>query len=308
MDSPSDGLPLQEGAPGNGRGARLIDRLTLVALCIMAALPFVAITLQFSFWWSVLFIVIVRWQFLIQHVDSHRPLVRSSVGRFGVDYLLQLSSPMAPVLFRYSHVQVHHRFNNTTDDWTGPFSYRGTSFPSKSVGLPRYLSTFLPRIWVNGIRAARSGIIPRRRAVVGLGVFVAAFTTIGVFAWWAPARVAAFIGAPMLVIWFGSCLANWAHHSRATYETPLRSAVNNPRLTSTALGFNIGYHAAHHASPGAHWLSLPRIHLRMCEREGGYPGLWRRSTRDSVRLLRRGRIDAAAADRVASSKQSLDCV
>jgi fatty acid desaturase len=127
----------------------------------------------------------------------------------------------------------------------GPIAYM------MEVGLTAY-----PRAFVVGAK------YPKKRRV-----FVAMFLiSVGI----AAAAVAyrplpgfiIFVVAPIISL-FGTAWATHDHHSGKVTKDPML-ATNNilNRAYNIATG-NLGYHTAHHVSPGVHWSRLPALHDTM---------------------------------------------
>jgi fatty acid desaturase len=176
-----------------------------------------------------------------------------------IDTLFQFISPVPPLLFRYSHLAIHHRFTNRPPDWTSPFAYHGASFPMRPVSLSRYIFTFTARIWIRGLAAVVAGVFQRGaliKSLISWSIFAGLSAKLGQRD---TARYVLFVLLPWLTMWFGAPYANYLHHSNVSYETPLHDANNNRRWSSLLLGFNIGLHVAHHIYPFSHWTDLTSL-------------------------------------------------
>jgi fatty acid desaturase len=79
----------------------------------------------------------------------------------------------------------------------------------------------------------------------------------------APACTAIFIGIPWLATAIFLPISNWLQHDGSTYESAATSANVNLGFFSRRVGFNVGYHSAHHVRPAAHWTKLPELHDRL---------------------------------------------
>jgi fatty acid desaturase len=75
-----------------------------------------------------------------------------------------------------------------------------------------------------------------------------------------PWKFVLFFLLPWIVVMFAMGRNNYAHHFGCPMTTAYDSAKVNLRLYSRFLGFNIGYHVAHHLKPGLHWSLLPQYH------------------------------------------------
>jgi fatty acid desaturase len=208
-------------------------------------------------WSIVLLPLALRWVGIIQHNHTHVPLFRSRTLNRPVDIALTLVSAVPQPLYRHLHVDVHHRFLNTPEDWTGPYSRSDTSFPERPVPFWQYCLTTTGRCWRRGMptvwRRERTALficcLPVAALLIGLTIA-------------SPVHAAVFLLVPWIVTTVFLPATNWMQHVGCTYESPSSSANVNFGLLHGVLAFNIGYHSAHHVRPGAHWTKLPRLHAR----------------------------------------------
>jgi fatty acid desaturase len=177
-----------------------------------------------------------------------------------------LQTGMPAELYRIHHVLIHHKLNNRPEDWTGPFSFKGTTFPSRPVGLLKYVVTFIPRAWTRSLRVLKTGgSVRRRRTTFALTVLVLYHSLLLATA---PEYLACIV-APSVALFLLTPLANWLHHSSCSYSTWDTSAHTSLVVLNRKLGFNIGYHATHHRSPSTHWSDIPSLHDRFLAEEKG---------------------------------------
>ncbi|MGA8724279.1 MAG: fatty acid desaturase [Acidimicrobiales bacterium] len=209
-------------------------------------------------WSMVLLPLALRWVGIIQHNHTHVPLFRVRSLNRVVDASLTFISAVPQPLYRHLHVDVHHRFENSPEDWTGPFYRDGTSFPGRPVSFRRYCLTTTGRCWRRGIPSVW------RREPVALTVccIPAAVLLIGL-AIASPERAALFLLVPWAATTVFLPATNWMQHVGCTYDAPSDSANVNFGVMHGALAFNIGYHSAHHVRPAAHWSKLPDLHARL---------------------------------------------
>jgi fatty acid desaturase len=199
--------------------------------------------------WSIVVLPFaLRWVGIIQHNHTHVPIFRHRALNRAVDVALTFASSVPQPLYRHLHVDVHHRFENTAEDWTGPFYRAGTSFPDLPVSFRRYCLTTTWRCWRRGIPT----VWQRQRSALLVCCVPAA----------SPVRVAVFVLVPWAATTVFLPATNWMQHAGCTYESPSSSANVNFGLLHGVLAFNICYHSAHHVRPGAHWSRLPDLHTR----------------------------------------------
>jgi len=65
---------------------------------------------------------------------------------------------------------------------------------------------------------------------------------------------------PWIVTYWHLAKANWLQHVNCDYDSLYTTAMNDFNIDSRKLGFNIGYHTAHHWFPGLHWSLLEEFH------------------------------------------------
>jgi fatty acid desaturase len=163
-------------------------------------------------------------------------------------------------LYRHIHLDIHHRYEHGPEDWTGPFSYAGTVYPDRPVALWRYLAVFTVRGWRRGIPPVWHDAKTRRDLLVCTVPIVASGAVLGVLD---PVGTALFVGFPWVATSVFLPLSNWLQHDGCTFDCAATVGTLNRGLFSQGIGFNIGFHAAHHARPAAHWSKLPALHERL---------------------------------------------
>lgn len=209
-------------------------------------------------WSIVLLPFALRWVGIVQHNHTHIPVFRRRAFNRMVDVALTFISAVPQPLYRHLHVEVHHRFLNTPEDWTGPFFRTGTSFPDRPVPFWQYCLTTTGRCWRRGIPATWR----RERRALLLCCMPVAALLLGLAAA-SPSRFALFVLVPWVATAVFLPATNWMQHAGCSYESPSSSANVNFGPLHGLLAFNIGYHAAHHVRPSAHWTKLPDLHARL---------------------------------------------
>ena len=200
-------------------------------------------------------IVAVRWSALVQHNHSHLTLFRRRWANRLLDLSLGPVTGMPMELYREAHTRVHHPFAGTPQDWTQPTEVvDGLADQARPLTRRRNVCLFLPRAAVLGSAAirqdpAKTRLLRGEWAVVG--AVVALPLLLG-----SPLRL-----VPLALLWVVvavvSADANFKHHDGyLAADEPTEYANDSFSLLHTTLGFNIGYHAAHHRRPNAHWSKL----------------------------------------------------
>ncbi len=240
----------------DARRATQADRCVLGMVVTILGIQVWLALIDASWWLLIPMIVALRWQHLAEHTHVHRPLVHKPLGRRIVDFGLVMSTAVPVDIYYTHHVATHHRYNNSADDWTSPFAYASASFPDQPVPLLRYVASFPYRSWIFSIRDLRA-TSGRGDLCGSVLVLLAGSATIFMAS---PTGFLKFFLVPWLALYFLAPVANWLHHYNCLYEDWQSSANSKLSLLNRSIGLNIGYHAAHHVYPDAHWSELPLLH------------------------------------------------
>ncbi len=74
-----------------------------------------------------------------------------------------------------------------------------------------------------------------------------------------------FVVTPMLTLLHTSWVT-YEHHAGLDTDVPMHASRNRINALYNFLSMNLGYHTAHHVSPGLHWSRLPILHARISDR------------------------------------------
>lgn len=208
--------------------------------------------------WFVALMVALRWSHLIEHNHVHMSMFHSARLSEFFGWVLGCSTGLPLEMYRVHHVETHHQYENGPEDWTSPFEYGdGTSSLPRPMTFSRYVLSFPLRGWTNSLR-----ILWRRKGTEQYNAWLRSLAILVLFGgaltlgdsrsfliWYV---------TPWIAYSFGAGAANWRHHDS---EDPLSMSPgtnDNFGLFSRRLGFNIGYHSAHHLYPDTHWSELPQ--------------------------------------------------
>ena len=203
-------------------------------------------------------LALVRWTALVQHNQSHVTLFRHRWANRLLDVTLGTVTGTPMELYREAHARTHHPHTGTPLDWTQPTAVRdGKAVQERPLSHWRYLWVFAPRGWVLGCAAVRRDGA-RTRSLVVEGAVMAALVAVPLVIG-SPLRLLPVVGMWGLVA-LGSAHANFDHHDGYLAADDRPDFANNTYSPlHTVLGFNIGYHTAHHRRPSAHWSKLPAL-------------------------------------------------
>lgn len=148
-----------------------------------------------------------------------------------------------------------------------------------------YVATFVPRSWFRlTLPVIRSKRL-RKRLIGEVAVTVCAIALLLAIA--PLGRVLLVLGGSWAGIAIALPLNNWKHHRGCANTTVDNSAWTVLRWSTGRAGFFIGYHAAHHLRPGAHWTELPSVHSTIFEAATKRP-----TCDDGQEAVRTGRMPA----------------
>jgi beta-carotene hydroxylase len=164
-------------------------------------------------------------------------------------------------LWKYAHVNVHHRRLASGSDWTLP--RKGTDGRREgffSFCLGHWPWRYAREMWCE-LRSPSVSPATRRRAARETAIFALLFVApfsidveAALWLWLLPAWIAnVLVMGPGMVAQHADCKVEGGQGSLAHSNT-FRSRLFN------ALMFNIGFHAEHHTYPHVHWSELPRLH------------------------------------------------
>lgn len=195
----------------------------------------------------------------IAHHHAHRSMWRHRSANRATDIVLSAVIGVPMFVFPASHIRTHHRGLTRGTDTTHP-SRLGTD--NHFLGMLAHplrvlpivgpdLATFIAR----GIRrpSTRALVIAQIAAPIALAAVLVA---IDPYRWAMTVLIPQLIGIHVLLA------ANYFQHAHTeptapfTHSRSFTGAVNY-------VWFNIGYHAAHHEWPRAHWSELPALHARL---------------------------------------------
>lgn len=215
-------------------------------------------------------VVALRWTALVQHNHSHLSLFRSPLANRLVDLTVGSVTGMPMELYREAHARTHHRYLGTPEDWTQPTEVRdGRAVLSQPMSRWRYVAAFAPRGWALGWASLRQDrALVRRLVGEGLGTAVLLVPALLVGS---PARLLVVV-ALWVVVSAVSADSNYKHHDGYLGSArPDEFANDSFSPLHTSLGFNIGYHTAHHGRPNAHWSKLPGLWAKAQESTARQP-------------------------------------
>ena len=218
-------------------------------------------------------VVAVRWAALVQHNHSHLGLFRRAQANRLLELSLGTVTGMPMELYREAHTRTHHRHTGTPQDWTQPTEVvDGEADQSRPLSRLRNVCVFVPRAAVLGWAGIRRHPEQTRR-LGGEAAAVAALVALPLVLG-APLRM-----VPVALLWLAVAIvsadANRKHHDGyLVADEPTEFANDSSSPLHTTLGFNIGYHTAHHRRPSAHWSKLASLSATAAA-PAPRPGPWR---------------------------------
>ncbi len=246
-----------------------IDVLSILAVFVAVGSQLAGYLLGWSALTLIPIILAVRQLHLVEHNHVHLPIFWWRPLNEGFGWLCYLSNGAPLEFYEECHANNHHRYTQRFDgeqrDWSSTFGFEGTRYPDRPVGRWYYALTFFAltwlHCWIEVLR--RPGSRLARRALVST-VVVGGATAFLI--WRDPQAWLIFFGVPWAVVYLFMGLNNYGHHHECAMTTPYDSSINDLRFSYRAVGFNIGYHVAHHIKPTMHWSQLPGFNARIADK------------------------------------------
>lgn len=227
-----------------------------------------AVIFQFSaYWykwpWYSLFplLILLRAAHLVEHNHAHLPIFKNNFLNEAIGWLMFLNCGIPLQSYREQHVKAHHHGLGTSDDWTSPWSYQGAIFPTKPINKVYYYSVFM----ITSI--FQCAVIYLKKPLSKSTIyFVVSTIVVSVamtwLAWHDTISFFIYYLLPWVITYIHLAIANWKHHVNCEYSSVYTTSMNDFNIDSCKLGFNIGYHTAHHWYPTLHWSLLEEFHHR----------------------------------------------
>jgi fatty acid desaturase len=238
-----------------------VDLISVLVVFLALGVQFAAYHFSWPWYAEIGVLLLMRQAQLVEHNHAHLPIFKNHWLNEFFGWGLFLNGGIPLEMYRYQHVKVHHGFFGTSQDWTSPFNYQGCKSPNKPVNLFYYLATYsLLSICESVNFFVRN---PHRRSSKNffLSVLVA-FTAMAALCINDPKNFLLFYGITWALCSIGIAANNWSHHSECEMDSIYTSCNVNLLSRCRFLGFNIGYHSAHHWHPSLHWIKLPEFHKK----------------------------------------------
>jgi beta-carotene hydroxylase len=195
----------------------------------------------------------------IAHHHAHRAMWLDRRGNRATDIVLSAVMGVPMFVFPASHIRTHHRGLTRGTDTTHPSRFGDDNHFLGMLAHPfRVLPIVGPDLATYVARGIRR---PSTRALI-IAQLVAPIALAAVLVAFDPYRWAMTVLIPQLVGIHVLLAANYFQHAHTDPTAPFthsRSFLG----TVNRVWFNIGYHAAHHQWPRAHWSELPECHARL---------------------------------------------
>lgn len=199
----------------------------------------------------------------MNHNHAHRPLWRHAPLNRACELWFALFQGHPGYVFQPMHVENHHRFHNGPHDVTRTDRYRDAN---DLLGLLRHPFEFA---WAAAPHlGARLRWLARRdrRALAWVGLQYLVLIGVDVAALWLDWRAALYVLiVPQAAALFWLMASNYLQHAHACAASEFDHARNFTGAVNW-LGFNVGYHTAHHHAPQRHWSELPALHRELAPR------------------------------------------
>lgn len=229
----------------------------LTAFYVLMATP----ALRFPGWWLIGIVAVLTGIYTnyVAHNHSHRGLSDARWFNRALDFVLGFTSGTPLVFWRLHHVQNHHRYEGTKDDWSWNYGFETCAFPEKPISLIYYSLTF------NLIVFCQVTLFILRRPFskdfydyfISLAILGA--VNIAFFAWspwaWVATNGVIYLSAPFFL-----GFANYFHHYGCVERRGILASNNFINHWANQLSYNIGFHIEHSMKPTMHWSELPTFY------------------------------------------------
>jgi fatty acid desaturase len=236
-----------------------IDIFSVAAVIVAVSTQFTAYWLHWPWYSLVLILILMRASHLAEHNHAHLPFFKIHILNEIIGWFMFLNCGIPLQSYREQHVRVHHYYLATPKDWTSPWSYQGTVFPTKQTNRIYYYSTFMllsilqcSVIYLRKPLSKSTFHFVISMIIVSMVMLILALHDFFNFL--------VFYAVPWLVTYVHLAIASWKQHVDCEYDSVYTTAMNDLNIDSRALGFNIGYHTAHHWYPNLHWSLLEKFH------------------------------------------------
>ncbi len=240
-----------------------IDVISVATVVCALSVQVTALFLNWPWYAFFLIVILARQVNLVEHNHAHCRVFHQRFLNELLGWMCFISNGMPPEFYELHHVANHHRYNQRFDekgqDWSSLFGFTGTRFPDKPIGRPYYVLSFLV---IGGCHCLIQ--IARRPGSRIFWRYVRSTTIMTLLSGGLIYRdhwsFFFFFFLPWVAVVVGLGYTNYDHHFGCSMKTPYEIANVDLRIPYRFLGFNIGYHVAHHLKPGLHWSLLPHYH------------------------------------------------
>jgi len=240
-----------------------IDIFSVIAVIVAVTTQFFAFWYRWPWYTLPLIIILMRTAHLAEHNHAHLSFFYNPFLNEFTGWLMFLNCGIPLQSYREQHIKVHHACFGTPKDWTSPWDYKGTDFPGRPINKYYYYASFMllsilqcTVIYLRNPRGENTLKFTVSFIIVGMVMTALALHDLRSFL--------IFYGVPWIMTYIYLAIASWGQHVNCEYDSIYTSAINDLNPDSGLLGFNIGYHTAHHWHPGLHWSLLEEFHNTYC--------------------------------------------
>ncbi len=236
-----------------------IDAVSVITVMIAVIVQFMAYWYQWPWYSLILVLVLMRESHLVEHNHAHLTIFRNHLLNEAIGWLMFLNCGIPLQSYREQHVYVHHRYLGTEKDWTSPWSYQGTLFPSKPINKIYYILTYMiTAIFQCAVIYLKKPLSKSTfQFVISMIIVSLMMTFLAIHDF---KNFLIYYVVPWMMTYLYLAKANWGQHIGCAYDSVYTTAINDFNIDSCKLGFNIGYHTAHHWYPTLHWFLLEEFH------------------------------------------------
>jgi fatty acid desaturase len=204
--------------------------------------------------WVVLVLLNFSLSIGIMHMHAHRKLFTDDRANRVLEFLLSLPCCLSYPVMLYTHVYLHHRYDDGEGD---PTSTDGKEGAFAAVWYWLRYADVTHRATIRGLFARDASSRWRKLRRHYIVDSSAVLAIIVVYGWIDPVRMLLIYLLPLTIVSTNIGFFAWLTHAPAFRKSGVNASINNVNNWMNLLVHNQGFHAVHHAYPGIHWTMIP---------------------------------------------------
>jgi len=203
--------------------------------------------------WVVLVLLNFSLSIGIMHMHAHRKLFTDERANRVLELLLSLPCSLSYPVMLYTHVYLHHRYNDGEGD---PTTTLGSERGFAAVWYWLRYADVTHRATIRGLFARDASQRWRKLRRQYLIDSSAALAILVVYGWIDLERMLLLYLLPLTIVSTNIGFFAWLTHAPA-FREGVNGSINNVNNWMNLLVHNQGFHDVHHEYPGIHWTMIP---------------------------------------------------